>query len=136
MVEAVRDVAARNGITDWMSTVTYDRLRGPGEPSGALITSRHKWRDIAVEAGLDASRARAQAPGFGDRQFSDDDIDQAVLAFLRDPEKRSLSAVEFERFLNSRADLPSLATVRNRFRRQRGIASISGIYEDVQRRAA
>lgn len=135
MVAAVRAVAERNGLT-WMSTATYDKLRVGDEPSGALITSRHRWTGIAADAGLDMTKAKPQAPGFGEKQFSDDDVDRAVLEFLHSVGRRSLAVAEFEHFLMGRDDLPSVATVRNRFRRKRGITSISEIYADVQRRTA
>jgi hypothetical protein len=44
-----------------------------------------------------------------------------------------LSAVDFERFLISNPTLPSMATIRNRFRK-RGIGSISDIFTDVASR--
>lgn len=132
-VEAVRSVALKHGYTNWMSVAAYEKLREPGMPSTALITSRFHWKEIAAAAGLDASIPKESAPGWGDRQFSDQDIDRAVLRFLLDTNRKSLSAKEFELFLARETDLPSLATIRNRFRR-RGVVAIADVYLDVQDR--
>lgn len=138
VVAMVRDVALANGIdprTGWLSFTDYDRWRKPTDLSGATITSRYLWSEILDEAGFDRANSptkRGRKPGRRFPQFTDEQLDEAVVAYLDSAEGR-LTTRKFEDFLIQRPEFPSLATIRIRFAR-RGIRSISGIIEDVNAR--
>lgn len=139
IVEAVRRVAIRAGIdpvTGWLTIKEYARLRGVDDPATATIGSNYLWSEVVVKAGFDRHNApnkRGRPPGMRPKQITDEQLDRAVMDYLRSHADNKLSAQGMDDFLRSRPGYPSLATVRNRFR-ARGISSIPGIFSDVQAR--
>lgn len=137
VVFAVRAAAIRNGInpnTGWLTIKGYDAIRTSDEPSTATITSNFLWSAILYGAGfsrLNAPTRKGRPDGSRPLQFTDADLDAAVLDFLA--HGRVLSARAMEDFFSQHPEHPSMATIRNRFRR-RGIGTISGIVTDVQTR--
>lgn len=139
IVAAVRSVALRAGIdpaTGWLTIKQYARLRDAGDPATATIGSNYLWSAIVEQAGFDRRNApnqRGRRPGTRPKQFTEEQIDRAVLDYLRHHSHGRLGAASLEEFLRSSPQHPSMATVRNRFR-ARGVNSIPGIFTDVQAR--
>jgi len=134
---AVHRVAIENGIdpaTGWMRALEYAKWRAPTDPSTATIGANYSWNDVMILAGFHAENApsRGRALGYRPEAFTEEDLDRAVLAYL-DSKPAKFTTVGFEDYLKSREDLPSLGTIRNRFRK-RGIPTISGILSDVANR--
>lgn len=133
----LRRIAGEQGLdfaTDWMRIQDYANWRSEGDPSAATIGANHLWSDLMREAGFDPNgpHNHGRKPGGTYHSFDDAALDKAVLAYL-DSQPAKLSAVSMENFLVEHPELPSMATIRNRFRK-RGIGSISGIFEDVLNR--
>jgi hypothetical protein len=136
IVSAVRDLARQHGFDfagGWMRLKDYTRLRGPHDPAPATIGANFLWSDIAVKAGFNPANAprRGRRGGTRPRQIAQADLDNAVLDYIGSGER--LSAAGFEQYLKDRPHLPSMATIRNRFRAE-GINTIAGIFTDVQER--
>lgn len=139
IAEILRRIAGEQGLdlaTDWMRIQDYGHWRSEGDPSPATIGANYLWSDVMREAGFDPNgpHNHGRKPGGDYRSFGDADLDKAVLAYL-DSQPAKLSAVSMEDFLMAHPELPSMATIRNRFRK-RGIGSISGIFQDVVDRNA
>lgn len=132
----VRRIALDNGInpeTGWIKMDEYTRWRQEGDPSTATVSANYLWSDVMRLAGFDPKHAsrRGRQPGRKYVAFTEADLDDAVEQYLATSDR--LSAVGFETFLIEHPDLPSMATIRNRFRK-RGVGSVSAIFTDVASR--
>lgn len=138
VVAAVRSVALRAGIdpaTGWLTLKEYGRLRGANDPATATIGANYLWSVVLEKAGFDRRNApskRGRPAGIRPKQFTDEQLDRAVMDYLRHANGK-LSAQGLDEFLRSSPQHPSLATIRNRFR-ARGVMSIPDIFADVQSR--
>jgi hypothetical protein len=130
IARVVRRVAIEQGIdpaTGWLKISQFAKWRREGDPSIATIGSNHAWLDVMEAAGFNAANApaRGRQLGYKPKAFTDAELDAAVQAYL-DSHPRKLSAVGLGDFLADHPGMPSVATIRNRYRQQ-GINSISGI---------
>ena len=135
----IRRIADEQGLDlahDWMRMADFDAWRHDGDPSIATIGANYLWSDLMKRAGFNPENAhkRGRRPGSSYQAITDEDLDKAVLAYL-DSQPEKLSAHGMELWLMSHPEHPSMATVRNRFRKK-GIPSISGIIRDVEERTA
>lgn len=137
IAKILQRIAAEQDIdpaTGWIKIAEYDAWHSAGDPSAATVGANYLWSDLMRLAGFDPKHAsrRGRRPGAQYRAFTDDDLDDAVLAYV-DSRPDRVTSIGLEAFLESRPDLPSMATIRNRFRK-RGIASIADIITDVVHR--
>lgn len=121
ILDAVRAAWAEeqriNPASTGLSHSRYDKLRGPGDPSGPLVVSRYGWAAICAEAGVPAGATMRDPDSYGST-WSEDDILDWVEKYVRDAGARKVrpSFVGYEEWQLTAEGAPSGSTVRNRLR--------------------
>ena len=106
-----------NPAATGLSHSRYDKLRGPGDPSGPLVVSRYGWAAICGEAGV-PSGPSMRDPGSYSSTWTEDDILDWVERYVQHcgEVKVRPSFVGYEEWQLTAVGAPSGSTVRNRLR--------------------